>query len=214
MTAHPRLCLVTAIEPEPDASTRISGLLAASAAATVVLTPPPGSPLDRGVAQHLVTAIQAAGVAVLIADDVTAARKLGADGVHLTWRSGILAAVKEARAGLGPDAIVGADVGRSRHDAMEIGEAGADYVAFGMPVPVGDREAARESRLELVAWWSEIFEVPVVAFDVESAEEAAELARAGTDFIAAAVPSGMSADEGMAWLAALRDALHPSADAA
>jgi len=34
-----------------------------------------------------------------------------------------------------------------------------------------------------VAWWAEIFEVPCVAF-AETADQAAELARAGADFIA------------------------------
>lgn len=212
--ADPRLCLVTAIDDGPDALTHMSGLLAASGAATVVLAPAAGQPLNRVVAERFVTHVQTAGIAALIADDVAAARALGADGVHLTWRAGIVDAYKEARAGLGPDAIVGADAGRSRHDAMELGEAGADYVAFGIPAHVGDRETARERRLELVAWWAEIFEIPLVAFNVETVEDAAELARAGADFIAVAVPEGVSSDEGMAWLGTLRDAMHAPADAA
>ena len=62
--------------------------------------------------------------------------------------------------------------GASRHDAMELGEAGADYVAFGIPPDVEDRAVAVERRLDLIAWWSEVFELPCVAFDVADAEEA------------------------------------------
>jgi thiamine-phosphate pyrophosphorylase len=50
-------------------------------------------------------------------------------------------------------------------------------------------------RAELIEWWAPIFEVPCVAFDVESGEEAAELAAAGADFVAVALPAGMSADD-------------------
>jgi thiamine-phosphate pyrophosphorylase len=95
----------------------------------------------------------------------------------------------EARDILGGRFIVGADAGRSRHDAMTLGEAGADYVGFGIPAHVEDRESARSRRLELVGWWSEIFEVPCVAFDVETAEEAARLAAAGADFVALRAPA-------------------------
>ncbi len=49
---------------------------------------------------------------------------------------------------------------------MTAGEDGADYVGFGIPAFVKDRETAIERQIELIAWWSEIFEVPCVAFDV------------------------------------------------
>jgi thiamine-phosphate pyrophosphorylase len=100
----------------------------------------------------------------------------------------------EAREIVGGRFIVGGDVGRSRHDAMTIAEAGADYVGFGIPEHVEDRETARARRRELVAWWSEIFEVPGVAFDVDTFEDASELARAGADFVALPLPQGADAD--------------------
>ena len=67
---------------------------------------------------------------------------------------------------------------------MQLGEAGADYIAFGTPDFVADQQAARERRLDLIKWWAEIFEVPCVAFDVDSASDAAALAAAGADFVA------------------------------
>jgi len=64
--------------------------------------------------------------------------------------------------------------------AMTLAEMGADYIAFG-GAPLDS-----EQRAELVAWWSEIFQIPCVALDVEDAEEAARLAKLGADFV---VPS-------------------------
>ncbi len=84
--------------------------------------------------------------------------RLGLDGVHLTDGA---RNVRKARKELGPDRIVGAFCGASRHDGMNAAEAGADYVSFGpvMPSQLGDGSLAEE---ELFAWWSEMIEVPVV----------------------------------------------------
>jgi thiamine-phosphate pyrophosphorylase len=97
-------------------------------------------------------------VALVIAGHVQLAERLGLDGVHLDGPRG----VRAARSALGPDAIVGAACGASRHDGIVAGEAGADYVAFG-PVggaALGDGHLAER---ELFAWWSEMIELPVVA---------------------------------------------------
>jgi hypothetical protein len=45
----------------------------------------------------------------------------------------------------------------------------------------------------MVAWWAPIFEVPCVAFDVETCEEGAELAADGADFVAVTLPAGLAA---------------------
>jgi thiamine-phosphate pyrophosphorylase len=103
--------------------------------------------------------ICAGRVAFLLQDDVDLALSLGADGVHLDDPAG----VREARARLGPDRILGASCGRSRHVAMLAGEDGADYIAFG---EVGRRP--QPPLLELIAWWNELFVLPCLlegAFD-------------------------------------------------
>ena len=85
--------------------------------------------------------------------------RLGLDGVHLTDGA---RSVRKVRKELGADAIVGAYCGVQRHEGMNAGEAGADYISFG---PVGETPLGDGSRadLDIFEWWSEIIEVPVVA---------------------------------------------------
>lgn len=97
-------------------------------------------------------------IALVIDDHVVLAERHGLDGVHLTDAA---RSVRGARKALGPDGIVGAYCGQSRHDGMTAGEAGADYVSFG-PVggALGDGSVAE---FDLFDWWSQVIEVPVVA---------------------------------------------------
>ncbi len=178
---------------------QIGVVLEACDVAALLVAPSPDAPLDARNARPLVELAQGKGVAALIEADAQLARTLRADGVHLPWSKDIVARYGEARDILGGRYIVGADVGRSRDDAMSLGEMGAEYVGFGIPAHVEDRDAARARRVELVAWWSEIFEVPCVALDVETAEEAAKLARVGADFVALRVPATASAEELLRW---------------
>lgn len=98
-------------------------------------------------------------VAVVIETHYRMAERHGLDGVHLTDGA---KSIREARKLLGADAIVGAFCGISRHDGMNAGEAGADYVAFG-PVGATALGTGLPADRELFAWWSEMIEVPVVA---------------------------------------------------
>ncbi len=98
-------------------------------------------------------------VAVVIETHFRMAERHGLDGVHLP--DGVRS-IRDARKLLGADAIVGAFCGTSRHDGMNAGEAGADYVAFG-PVGATALGTGLPADRELFAWWSEMIEVPVVA---------------------------------------------------
>src|SRR5262249_28089516 len=134
-----------------------------------------------------------AQVTALVLDDARLSRAVGADGVHLTAKDDTQTAFAAAREAMGRDGVVGADAGISRHAAMVLAEAGADYIGFGAPPRLGDRDKARLRREELISWWAQIFEVPCVAFDVETPEEAQQLAAAGADFIAVALPATLAA---------------------
>jgi thiamine-phosphate pyrophosphorylase len=97
-------------------------------------------------------------VAVIIDSHLAMVERLGLDGVHLPDGA---RSVSAARKALGPDAIIGAFCGDSRHDGMNAGEIGADYVSFGpLSDPLG---SARLAPRDLFQWWSEMIEVPVVA---------------------------------------------------
>lgn len=190
-----RLCLVVTADAGAAARERLSAALGVSDIASVTIAASPGRPLDAATARPLVDIAQRAGAAALLADDARLARTLKADGVHLTVCDKPLAAFEEAREILGRGAIVGIDAGRSRHDAMALAEAGADYIGFGVPSAVREQETAREHRLDLIAWWAEIFEPPCVALDVASPEEASALAHAGADFLVVTIPDGAALAE-------------------
>jgi thiamine-phosphate pyrophosphorylase len=119
--------------------------------------------------------------AFIVNDSIAIADALGADGVHLGQEDGD---PREARRILGPDAQIGVTCHNSRHLAMEAGEAGADYVAFGAFYPTNTKEVRHRADLSILGWWSTIFELPCVAIGGITADNAAPLIAAGADFIA------------------------------
>ncbi len=173
-----------------NSRTALEAALGAAPFASVLITPPAGRPLAIPLANSIVEHLQAKSIAALIVDDASLARQLRADGVHLTWSKDQAGRFAEAREILGERFLAGVDAGRSRDDAMSLGEAGADYIAFGIPPHVEDRTTAAERQIDLVSWWSELFEIPCVAFDAADAAAAARLAVAGADFVAVTVKTG------------------------
>jgi thiamine-phosphate pyrophosphorylase len=165
-----------------DAKAVLAAAIDAGAISSVLLRSGDGGSLDTEAARALVQIAHKHDIAVLVASTAEEAARLGADGVHVRWSTDIVPAFKAVR-GAAPTLIVGADAGRTRHDAMELGEAGADYVAFGIPPHVEDREKAGLRQRDLIAWWSEVFEVPCVALDIPNSEDAHSLALAGADFV-------------------------------
>ena len=213
-TDEPQLCLVIEATGAAAGEAALRAALGAAEFASVLFASASGGGFDAATLVPLVAIAQQQGVAALLEGDARLARTLKADGVHVPCSKAPLAAYAEAREIVGGRAIVGADAGRSRHDAMQLGEVGADYIGFGIPRHVDDRASAATRRLDLVAWWSEIFEVPVVAVDVESPAEAATLAAAGADFIAARLPTARAGAEVQGWVREMAAALGSGARAA
>ena len=124
---------------------------------------------------------QERGVAFILNDHPELAREMGCDGVHVGQTD---TPYDKARRIVGKDAIVGVTCHDSRHLAMEAGEAGADYVAFGSFFPTVTKVAETRAEVELIAWWAEMMEVPCVAIGGITPENCAPLVRAGADFLA------------------------------
>jgi thiamine-phosphate pyrophosphorylase len=122
-----------------------------------------------------------AEVAFIVNDSMALAKRLGADGVHLGQSDGD---IREARALLGPSAQIGKTCHDSRHLAMEAGEAGADYVAFGAFYPTTTKPSDYRPDASILTWWSTLFEIPCVAIGGITADNAKPLVDAGADFLA------------------------------
>ncbi|MDA8230282.1 MAG: thiamine phosphate synthase [Magnetospirillum sp.] len=124
---------------------------------------------------------QRRGVAVILNDNPALAFETGCDGVHIGQDD---VPYREARAAVGPDAIVGVTCHNSRHLAMVAGEQGADYVAFGAFYPTATKDIRHRAEPDLLAWWSDLFTVPSVAIGGITVDNARPLVEAGADFIA------------------------------
>jgi thiamine-phosphate pyrophosphorylase len=122
-------------------------------------------------------------VAFIVNDSISLAKRLKADGVHLGQGDG---SPRDARAELGREAQIGVTCHASRHMAMEAGEAGADYVAFGAfyPTTTKDKGDAERPEPELIEWWTRLFEIPCVAIGGITPENCKPLIEAGADFLA------------------------------
>lgn len=159
--APPRLHLVV---PETTGQHAIRCFTAACAAGGVASALAPGD---------LVAALTPLAVkhdVALLSMDEKNARVC--DGIEVATR----ADYDHARKLLGPDKIIGALCGTSRHIAMDLAEAGADYVAF-------HQARLKPHEEPIIAWWSSLFEVPCVAADPVGPESVAALLTQQPDFI-------------------------------
>ena len=120
-------------------------------------------------------------VAFIVNDSISLAKRLGADGVHLGQHDG---SVREARDALGREAQIGVTCHASRHLAMEAGEAGADYVAFGAFFPSETKASEHRPEPELLTWWQSLMEIPCVAIGGITPQNCRPLVEAGADFLA------------------------------
>ncbi|MDX3806865.1 thiamine phosphate synthase [Bosea thiooxidans] len=184
MTIHSsptRLMLVTPPVEDADAMAfRLMQAMAGGDVAAILLRLAPGddrSRIER--VKRLAGPVQGNNVALIVEDSALIASRGGADGVHIT---GGPAAIAEARSSLKTERIIGAGGLRARHDAMDVGEAGVDYVMFGEPRPDGSMPPL-PAVIERAGWWAEIFETPCVAY-APDAEAVEPLVETGAEFVA------------------------------
>jgi thiamine-phosphate pyrophosphorylase len=138
----------------------------------------------------LASAARRQDAAALLEINVAQAVALDLDGVHL---SGNIAALSAARQMLGPEKAIGVEAALSRHEAMTLAEAGADYIAFGRRLAEGETLA---DLAETIGWWSALFEIPCVVYLAADAPESAwrDCAAAGADFLLPGVEIWQEAD--------------------
>lgn len=188
MSDHCRLYLITPPRFEPNifADTLRRALDGGDVASLQLRLKKLSDDEIRRAADTLMPIAQAREIAFLINDRADLAAELRADGVHIGQED---CSYAEARAAVGPNAIVGVTCHDSRHLAIEAAEAGADYVAFGAFFPTATKDAKTKADVELLRWWSELMVVPQVAIGGITVENARPLIEAGADFIA--VSSGV-----------------------
>jgi thiamine-phosphate pyrophosphorylase len=145
-------------------------------------------------------------IAFIVNDDMALAKRIGADGVHLGQGDGD---PREARAVLGPTAQIGVTCHDSRHLAMEAGEAGADYVAFGAFFPTTTKETRHRPDPSILSWWATLFELPSVAIGGITPANGRVLVDAGADFLAVCSAVWNHADGPAAAVKAFQDVLRP-----
>ena len=181
MSQHQRLVLMTPVcSSAQDLLPALQAALAAGRVDAVIVRLGEGD--DRSlinIVKALGPCVQDAGAALLLQDHLHLVARSGADGVHLSSA----AACAEAMALLRPqERIVGCGGLRSRHDAMEVAEAGCDYVMFGEPFADGGH-LPLSATLERGQWWAELFQTPCVLYVQDLADLQAASAT-GSEFLA------------------------------
>lgn len=141
-----------------------------------------GDPIKRlSEAQALSRLCRERGVPLIINDDVELAVQVRAAGVHVGRDD---AALAEARARLGSNAIIGV----SCYDRFELARAavaaGADYVAFGAFFPSPTKPEAAPADIALLARARRELDRPVVAIGGITPENGRALVAAGADMLA------------------------------
>jgi len=160
MSEMPQLYLITPPSFSPDTfGAQLSSILDGIDIACLRLSLSADASTIARAADRLREIAHARDVPIVIDSHVALVEPHGLDGLHL---GDAARSVRKMRAEIGADAILGAFCSASRHDGMNAGEAGADYIAFG-PVTdtgLGDGTVAED---DLFAWWSDMIELPVVA---------------------------------------------------
>jgi thiamine-phosphate pyrophosphorylase len=121
------------------------------------------------------------GTSFILNDNLNAALKIGADGVHLGSDDGMIA---EARKKSPANFIIGASCYDSKHKAMLAGESGADYLSFGTFFPSKTKNSIGKPTTEILEWCHDFLSLPSVAIGGITLQNCDSLIKSGADFIA------------------------------
>lgn len=163
-----------------DANQLISAMDGGDVASVIL----PQFDLDEASFQKLAEAIaipvQEKDAALVIAGDSKIAGRVGADGIHLeTSRSELSDAVARSSGRM----IIGFGGAKTRHDCLEAGEIGPDYLFFGK-FGYDKRPDVHPRSLALGQWWAEMVEIPGIVMAGNTMESVVSAAETGVDFVA------------------------------
>ena len=133
-------------------------------------------------ARQLKALCAASDVTFIVNDDIMLAQTVHANGVHLGRGD---RSITDARALLGPRAVIGVSCYDEIERARAAAKAGADYLAFGSFFPSPTKPAAPRATVELLAEASDEFDLPLCAVGGITPENGATLVMAGASMLAA-----------------------------
>lgn len=141
-------------------------------------------------ARRLIPVCREHDVAFIMNDRADIALEVGADGVHLGQDDLLQTPIASVRKQMGEEMVIGVSCHDSTHMAMQAGEDGADYVAFGAFFPTNSKSPEKLARYgtpdnELLDWWYHYTVLPCVAIGGMTPQNCGPIVAAGADFIAA-----------------------------
>jgi|GEM_PF-1503070 len=134
-------------------------------------------------ADPLVKQLQAAGIAVMIAGSSAVFGRLKADGLHIEENADAKEQLKDMRGKYGDKRLLGYGNPHNRHQALEAGECGLDYIFFGK-LGMDKKPEPHPRNISLGAWWAEIMQPDCVIQAGSDLSNLAELRDLRADFIA------------------------------
>jgi thiamine-phosphate pyrophosphorylase len=170
-----------ALDPVPFADRLAAALDAGDVAAVQLRLKDVGDDVWRRAIDVLRPVSQARDVAFLLNDRADLVKATGCDGAHVGQDD---MPARDARLAMGPGSTLGVTCKGSRDLAMQAGEDGADYVAFGAFYPSSTKVVTNLLDPEILQWWSEMMELPSCAIGGITAENCGPLVAAGADFLA------------------------------
>lgn len=182
-TATSERCRLVLVSPDEgnwqERAERLGEAMAGGDIASVILWPG-GLNEDefQKMCETVVPSGQSQGIAMIVADEMRIARRVGADGIHVEDRREM-----EQLADRASGLIIGTGGVKTRHEALELGECRPDYMFFGR---FGhDRQPHPHPRnLSLAEWWSELIEIPCIVAAGSLLETIGTAAMTGAEFVA------------------------------